>query len=110
MAVGEKGKYSKDVIQRISVLRDIEKAIESKEFPDKNKQLPNVKALLKAYRSHELDWYGDDLVTYWSNGKRLCEPRPLNWAEFQALARKHEGWKSFWVEGVSSIQPLHGRG
>ncbi|CAG7954638.1 unnamed protein product [Penicillium olsonii] len=102
MAVGEKGKYSKDVIQRISVLRDIEKAIESKEFPDKNKQLPNVKALLKAYRSHELDWYGDDLVTYWSNGKRLCEPRPLNWAEFQALARKHEGWKSFWVEGYKT--------
>lgn len=79
----------------------MEKKITSKEFDDRLEHLPNVKAILNAYRTRKLDWYGHDLVTYWSYGKQLCEPRPLHWAEFEALASKHEGTKSFWVEGVS---------
>jgi hypothetical protein len=98
MESSEKGTYSLDVLQRIDTLKIIEKSFETGE--DRYKQLPNIKALLKAYRSGKLDWY-DGLVTYWSHGHQLCEPRPHNWYEFEAINVKHKGWESFWMEGVS---------
>ncbi|CAG8948052.1 unnamed protein product [Penicillium salamii] len=83
----------------MACLRMMEKKITSKEHADEFEHLPNVKAILNAYRTRKLDWYGHNLVTYWSYGKQLCEPRPLHWAECEALASKHKGNKSFWVEG-----------
>lgn len=98
MAAAEKGNYSEDVLERINTLKIIEKSLETEK--DKYNQLPDVKALLHAYRTHKLDWHGG-LVTYWSHGKQLCEPRPHHWAEVEAINQKHKGWESFWVEGVS---------
>lgn len=66
---------------------------------DERDQLSNIEALLEAYRSRKLQWTG--LVTYWSKGEQLCQPRPFNWDEFEAINRKHHGHKNFWVEGVS---------
>jgi hypothetical protein len=103
MASSEKGTYSWDVLQRIDSLKTMEKWFETEQ--DEYNQLPNVKALLEAYRSRKLDWYGG-LVTYWSHGRQLCEPRPHCWHEFEAINRKHKGWESFWVEGVSSDRKL----
>lgn len=106
MQASERGNYSLDVLERISNLKFIENDLQTR--GDEFKQLVNVKALLQAYRSHTLDWI-DGLVTYWSRGKQLCEPRPLYWAEFEAINREHKGYESFWVEGVSKIQkPCHG--
>ncbi|KAJ5699182.1 hypothetical protein N7493_012090 [Penicillium malachiteum] len=62
------------------------------------KQRKNVKALIKTYKSGSLEW-NPRLVTYWSHGKQLCQPRPFDWDEFFYINKKHEGWEGFWVEG-----------
>ncbi|KAJ5287739.1 hypothetical protein N7478_003425 [Penicillium angulare] len=56
----------------------------------------NVRNIISAYKSCQLDWY-PGLVTYWSHGKRLCEPRPFDFQEFAEVNRKHKGWSGFWV-------------
>ncbi|KAJ6083744.1 hypothetical protein N7467_007879 [Penicillium canescens] len=92
--------YSMAVIKRLATLMEIQEDLETKDDKTKTKtdQLPNVKALVKAYRSHELEWH-EGLITYWSHGKKLCEPRPFDWDEFEAVNNKYEGHKGFWVEG-----------
>jgi hypothetical protein len=98
LAATERSDHSWDVIQRLDMLKTIQKHFEDKE--DKYDQLPNVKAIIHAYRSKKLDWI-PGLVTYWSHGTQLCEPRPHDWVECNALNDKYDGTKSFWVEGVS---------
>lgn len=66
---------------------------------DKYGQIDNIQAILKAYRSKSLSWT-EGLVTYWAKGKKLCEPRPFDWDEFEAINSANGGHKSFWVEGV----------
>ncbi|KAJ5640183.1 uncharacterized protein N7484_008045, partial [Penicillium longicatenatum] len=43
------------------------------------------------------------LVTYWSHGDQLCQPRPFNWEEFDAINDAHEGYVGFWVEGKPQL-------
>ncbi|KAJ5974597.1 hypothetical protein N7481_011807, partial [Penicillium waksmanii] len=92
--VGEQEGLSWKVIERITVLKDLEDCLQKE---DQYEQLSNVQAILNAYRSQTLDWTG--LVTYWSKGAQLCEPRPFDWDEFEAINQKHDGYKDFWVEG-----------
>lgn len=61
--------------------------------------LSNCRAVIEAYRSGQLGW-NPGLVTYWSNGKQLCQPRPFDWDEFEAINAKHNGHKDFWTEPV----------
>ncbi|KAJ5915125.1 hypothetical protein N7454_011237 [Penicillium verhagenii] len=88
------------VVQRIESLESMQKSLEDSEEEDEYKQLANVKALLKAYKSGELDWYAPGLVTYWSHGRQLCQPRPHDWDEFLEVNIKHDGEEGFWMEGV----------
>lgn len=67
---------------------------------DPYKQIRNIRVILKAYREGNLELNG--LITYWSHGDRLCQPRPFNWEEFDAINDAHEGHVGFWVEGVST--------
>ncbi|KAJ5113362.1 hypothetical protein N7456_001896 [Penicillium angulare] len=90
-----------EVAQSLDNLLFIKKSLEKK---DTYKQLSNVRALIKAYKSGKLDWY-PGLVTYWSHGKQLCQPRPFSWKEFYLVNRKHDGWESFWVEGLNGPGP-----
>jgi hypothetical protein len=72
---------------------------------DKNNQMANIKSILEAYRTKSLPWV-TGLVTYWAKGKQLCQPRPFNWDEFEAINAPNGGDKGFWVEGVSKrIKP-----
>ncbi|KAJ5983909.1 hypothetical protein N7481_006008, partial [Penicillium waksmanii] len=41
------------------------------------------------------------LVTCWSKGVKLSEPRPFDWDEFEAINRKHDGHEAFWVERLA---------
>lgn len=66
---------------------------------DPDEQLVNIENILLAYRDGSLRWTG--LVTYWSRGKRICNPRIWAWDEFEAINQHFEGSKSFWTEGVS---------
>lgn len=98
MAVGEPKGLSWAVIQRIDTLKLAQTHL--REQGDRYDQLKNLEAILTAYRRRKLDW-NDDLVTYWSYGKQLCQPRPFRWDEFEAINSAHQGTKSFWTEGVS---------
>jgi hypothetical protein len=66
--------------------------------------LKNIKAITKEYKSGRLDLTG--LVTYWSKGKQLSQPRPFNWDELEAIQKRHGDSQGFWVEGVSSLSIL----
>lgn len=97
MSKDEPPDLSEEVYHRIKTLRTIQRQIQN---ADKSEQLPNIKAILQAYRDEELQW-NPGLITYWSRGVKLCEPRPFRWDEFEAINAAHGGHKSFWTEGVS---------
>lgn len=88
------------VIQRIDDLEAIQK--HNEENGDKHNQLKNIKAIIREYKSGRLSLTG--LVTYWSNGKQLCQPRPFDWDELEAIQKKHctSNSRGFWVENVRS--------
>lgn len=98
LAASEPGNYSWAILQRLEWLRNLEVELRS---VDRFNQLPNVQALLRAYREGRLNW-NVGLVTYWSNGVQLCEPRPFYWDEFEVLNDHYAGHTGFWMEGVSS--------
>lgn len=66
---------------------------------DPYRQLPNLRAVLSAYRRGTLEWC-EGLVTYWANGRQLCQPRPFDWDELEAINAKHNDVAGFWTEGV----------
>ncbi|CAI7590126.1 unnamed protein product [Penicillium viridicatum] len=103
LAESEPGNHSLDVLRRLEVLRDIEVQLQSS---DNFNQLPNVIALLQAYRGGLLHW-NIGLVTYWFEGVQLCEPRPFNWDEFEVLNAHHSGKRGFWMEGLVGPGPSH---
>ncbi|CAI7622657.1 unnamed protein product [Penicillium discolor] len=70
---------------------------------DDSEQLPNIDALLEAYKSGDLDW-NTGLVTYWLKGARISQPRPFDWDEFEAINSHHQGYKGFWVEGICGLE------
>lgn len=87
-----------DVVQRLASLERIRAHLENIRDPDD--EIANIDAIMKLYKSGDLTW-NRELVTYWSKGKQLCQPRLFEWDEFEAINAKHEGHKGFWVEGVS---------
>ncbi|KAJ5711115.1 hypothetical protein N7488_005271 [Penicillium malachiteum] len=91
---------SMNVVSRIAQLRQIKDALE-KEGGGSTNQLPNVNAIITAYRNKTLDATG--LVTYWSQGKQLCQPRIFDWDEFEAINDACNGSQGFWVEGFSDL-------
>lgn len=93
----EDSALSEAVVQRLESLDSLWESIFK--AGDRFEQLVNIEAVMDAYRSGELQWNG--LVTYWSFGSQLCQPRPFNWDEFEAINERYEGSMSFWTEGVS---------
>ncbi|KAJ5691537.1 hypothetical protein N7488_012272 [Penicillium malachiteum] len=86
---------SESAIKRIASLRETELGLQEK---GNTSQLVNVQAILAAYRSKALDWTAG-LVTYWSGGQQLCQPRPFSWDEFEVINDACNRSESFWVEG-----------
>jgi hypothetical protein len=99
IAQGEPEGLSVDLLFRIKCLKSIFQSLVQN--GDTYKQVRNVRAILKAYRDGNLHLTG--LVTYWSHGDQLCQPRPFNWEEFDAINDAHEGYVGFWVEGVGTL-------
>lgn len=100
-----------EVVQRLDCLKRIKR--DHERVGDRYEQLPNVRALIDAYRSGQLEWSSEGRVTFWSKGHQIGEPRQFDWGEFEKVAGENDGQKSFWVEGVSepspriSFGPLH---
>jgi hypothetical protein len=98
MVHSEPAGLSWDIVRRLNHLKEIEAHLNTNRDPDN--QLPNVKALTKAYREGNLGW-SRGLVSYWSNGVQLNEPQKFD-AEFHKnLAKQYDTTKAWWVEGVS---------
>lgn len=87
------------VVHRLQSLGLIRRHL--KDTNDEFQELPNVRAIMKAYRSGKLEW-GNGTVTYWAGGKMLGEPRAFDWDECVKLNEETKEQGGFWVEGVSS--------
>lgn len=88
------------VVIRLNSLKAIDKDLLNNGDP--YEQLENVQAIIDAYRSGELEW-DQGLVTFWSKGEQLCEPKEFDLEDFKAVNKEYDGKKGFWVEGVCSI-------
>lgn len=89
-----------EVVQRLHSLKGIETWLSDRE--DDVKLLSTIKEIKDAYRSGKLGW-NHGLVTYWSHGQQISQPRPFNWDEFTRINKMHDGNEGFWVEGVSKF-------
>ncbi|KAJ5180205.1 hypothetical protein N7492_003415 [Penicillium capsulatum] len=87
--------------QRIGALKMLEDFLEKDGDPVE--ELPNVRALIEAYRSKELVFDGG--VTYWSGGEKVGEAKTFELKDFWRLNKGNTGEKGFWVEGVSGPGP-----
>ena len=90
-----------EVIQRLESLKFVQRGLEEGE--DAGEQLSNVNSIIAAYRSGQLQWHKGPIVTYWSRGVQLCEPKEFSWDDFERINKEHDGWKAFWVEGVGFL-------
>ncbi|KAJ5936218.1 hypothetical protein N7454_005516 [Penicillium verhagenii] len=102
---GESPLLSWDVVQRVNHLKELREWIWES---DENNQLANLYAVLVEYRAGRLQCGGTSkgLVTYWSHGVKLCEPRPFSWHEHDAISEKYLGPHGFWVEGYDQVAGL----
>ncbi|CAG8299775.1 unnamed protein product [Penicillium salamii] len=89
-----------EVIQRLHELKQL-KANLSEE--DKDKNLPNVEAIIKAYQTKQISNKGD-LVTFWCDGKLVAGPKKFDPKELYALSSK-QGPAGLWVEGINGSKP-----
>lgn len=97
---GEPPGLGQNIYRRLSQLKKLVEDLQAN--GDSYGQIVNANAIMDAYRAGTLrDWPG--LITYWSNGRRLCEPRPFDWDEFEAINRANNGDMSFFTEGVSLV-------
>jgi hypothetical protein len=99
MMASERG-LSWPVVERLDTLKRI---LEWLRKEDEFELIPSVESIIEKYSSGGLQWV-PTLVTYWSHGRQLSQPRPFRWEEFENLSEQYGGQKGFWVEGVRSHQ------
>lgn len=68
---------------------------------DPDGQLVNVKAIIKAYRTHKIT-YNPPYVTYWVRGKLYKGSEVFDIKNPGRYQRELENPRPFWVEGVST--------
>lgn len=71
-----------------------------------NPRLPNVLAIMAAYRSRELD-YEEGMATYWYEGRKVAGPVPWDIYECMAISDQYAAKNrlAFTVEGVRINSP-----
>lgn len=89
---------SPDVIERLHELEAMKTDLEIVRG-GLSSQVPNINAIVEAYRSRKLTWTPGS-ITYWSNGVQICEPRAFDWDEFETINSEHRKDGAFWTEGV----------
>ncbi|OQE13280.1 hypothetical protein PENFLA_c051G03065 [Penicillium flavigenum] len=90
------------VVQRVDTLTKMLEYLRSGN--DECDLIGNVTNIMAAYRLGNLRWT-PGLVTYWSKGVQLCQPRPFKWDEFDFINAKHDGVTGFMVEGLEGPGP-----
>ncbi|KAJ5966343.1 hypothetical protein N7481_013057 [Penicillium waksmanii] len=101
MLASEPG-LSWEVVLRLESLKSIKEELIGSEDP--TGQLPNVDAIIAAYRSGELNWR-PGYVTFWSKGKKLGPAKKFDVDDSLKVNRKHDGHRGFWVEGRDGLEP-----
>ncbi|KAJ5158815.1 uncharacterized protein N7500_008466 [Penicillium coprophilum] len=91
-----------EAIQRVHELESMKTDVAA--AADQYEQLPNIEAILEEYKSCELEW-NIGLVTYWSRGVQICQPRRFDWDEFESINSHFNGDKGFWTEGLTGPEP-----
>lgn len=86
-------------MKRLQELKNIKKWLEDVKGDDHD-YLPTIKAVMNAYRKKKLDW-NLGLVTYWFDGKQLCQPRLHDLEVVKILTKEPLYSRAIWVEGVS---------
>lgn len=86
-----------EVAQRLHTLRFIHEGLEKS---DDQRQLRNVKAIIRAYCAREITWSTRNEVTYWYRGKMIAGPKTWDIDEAIQLSRAQKR-QGFWIEGVS---------
>ncbi|KAJ5151582.1 hypothetical protein N7492_009877 [Penicillium capsulatum] len=69
-------------------------------------QIPNVKAVIKAYKSGKLV-LGKDQVVYFAGGQQLGAPQAWDQNEYLKIQRANQNRGAFWVEGANSATELN---
>ena len=101
-----------NVLKRLCTLRrtlDYLKGTDDKEGEEDEgkehqyKLVKTVEAIINAYKKGNLGW-NDGLVTYWSRGKQLSEPRTFIQKEFEEIANKHKGYPGILGRGCELVQ------
>lgn len=87
------------VVYRLHELSAIQNHLQADGDPDE--QLPNIRALLKAYRGGTLE-LSRGMVSYWSGGVLLNPPTQFNQKLHEKMLKDNDTTRSFWVEGVNS--------
>ncbi|KUM64565.1 hypothetical protein ACN42_g2522 [Penicillium freii] len=100
MVHSEPAGLSWDIVRRLEHLKTIERYLSTNGDPDN--QLPNVKAITKAYREGKLGW-SRGWVSYWSKGVQLNTPQKFDADVHKKLAEEYDTTKAWWVEGF----PVH---
>ncbi|KAJ5402555.1 uncharacterized protein N7487_008451 [Penicillium crustosum] len=90
-----------EVVQRLDSLKRVQKSFD--ELGNDSGNIPNVKAIMAAYRSGDLVWDANS-VTYWAHGKLIGGPRKNDVDEFLAFSKEH-GPHGVWVEGIGNYKP-----
>ncbi|CAI7655869.1 unnamed protein product [Penicillium viridicatum] len=86
------------VVQRLDTLQGTLQWLQKGN--DEYELVANVTNIMAAYRAGQLRWI-PGLVTYWSRGAQLCNPRPFRWDEFNIINAQYDGHTGFWVEGMN---------
>lgn len=91
-----------NVVNRIIQLEGVAKHLEGRHHAGRKSEyerFQTVLAIKQAYQEGDLDLH-EGHVTYWSGARRLCEPRPYEYAEMMAIHGRHGKEGVFWVEEV----------
>ncbi|KAJ5161432.1 hypothetical protein N7492_006824 [Penicillium capsulatum] len=84
------------VIERLDCLTFIEKGVE--QDGDPYDKLRSLRAVIAAYRAGVLKW-NPGLVTYWCQGRQICQPRPYDPEEIVLICEHLDEQGGIWLEG-----------
>ncbi|KAJ5096847.1 hypothetical protein N7456_007568 [Penicillium angulare] len=105
MMEGEPAGLSWEVVQRLDSLKFLEKRCKEDTEGIYPYNEVNIKAIMAAYRSGEIEWYHGAKVTIWFRGEFIDGPIEFNETTISRLYDAFGGEHGIWVEGYGTPEP-----